>query len=310
MKMIREAGRIIIHRHSMPDGDAIGAQAGLKSLVRDNFPGKEVYAVGDAPGRYSFIEGSEPDEVPDAMFEGALCVILDTASSNLVSDARCLGAGRTLRIDHHVFCEKFADVEIVDDSCESCCGLVARMALEEGLSISSRAASALYAGMVTDSGRFLYDGTSPATLRTAAALLERGVDTDALYRNLYDCDFDSVLLKARFAMRIRFTAHRVAYVYTSEEELRQMRADAVGVSRGLVNTMANIKGTPVWVNFTECDGKVLCELRSSGPAVNLVAARYGGGGHLRASGAAVADRAEAMRMLDDLDRLAAEGGAL
>ena len=68
--------------------------------------------------------------------------------------------------------------------------------------------------------------------------------------------------------------------------------------------MSDIRGTDIWVNFTEADGGVLCELRSAGPNINPIAVKYGGGGHAKASGATVADRATAMAMLADLDALA------
>ena len=78
------------------------------------------------------------------------------------------------------------------------------------------------------------------------------------------------------------------------------------VSRGMVNTMADIKGTDIWVNFTESDEGVLCEIRSAGPNINPIAVKYGGGGHMKASGATVPDRKTAMQMLHDLDELTGE----
>ena len=65
LQLIKEYDRIIIHRHSRPDGDAIGAQTGLRCLIRDNFPEKRVSVVGDAPGRYGFVPGSDPETVED-----------------------------------------------------------------------------------------------------------------------------------------------------------------------------------------------------------------------------------------------------
>ena len=116
---------IIIHRHGSPDGDAVGSQTGLKFLIKDNFPGKTVYTVGDAAGRYSFMEGSEADIVPDAAFCDALAVILDSAERGLVSDERYRTAAYSVRVDHHIYCDTFTDEEIVDTSFESCAGMIA-----------------------------------------------------------------------------------------------------------------------------------------------------------------------------------------
>ena len=75
--------RIILHRHTCPDGDALGSQIGLKHLILANLPGKEVHMVGDAPGRYAFMEDSAPETLPDEAFSGALAVILDTSAPAL-----------------------------------------------------------------------------------------------------------------------------------------------------------------------------------------------------------------------------------
>ena len=82
--LIEKYDRIIIHRHKNPDGDAIGSQIGLKYILKDNYPTKEIYAVGDAAGRYAFMEDSTPDTVADALYEGALAIILDTSAKSLI----------------------------------------------------------------------------------------------------------------------------------------------------------------------------------------------------------------------------------
>ena len=128
LKAIESYDRIIIHRHSSPDGDALGSQTGLKLLLRENYPAKEVYSVGDGSVRYGFIEGSESDEIADELYRGALAIILDTSASALISDERYKTADMTARIDHHIFCEKIADVEVTDTSFESCAGLIAALA--------------------------------------------------------------------------------------------------------------------------------------------------------------------------------------
>ena len=306
MQAIREYDRIIIHRHNRPDGDAMGSQIGLKHLILENFPKKQVYAVGDQPGFFGFMEGAQMDEIPDSAYENALAIILDSGSSSLVSDSRYTLAAKTARIDHHIFCEKFADVEVVDTSFESCCGLIAELAMESGLRLNPLAAKSLYTGMVTDSGRFRYDGTTARTFRLASFLMEQSFDTNELFRDLYADDLASKQLKAKFILKIQFTAKNVAYIYTTIDEFNALHTDTFTVSRGMVNTMADIKGVDIWVNFTECDRGVLCEIRSSKYNINPIAVKYGGGGHAKASGATVADRETAMAMLSDLNAMIGE----
>ena len=304
---IKKYGRIIIHRHTNPDGDAIGSQVGLKHIIKENFPEKEVYAVGDAAGRYAFIEDSAPDIIPDEYYKGALSVVLDTSAKALVSDGRYVLADKILRMDHHIFCEEIADVDIDEPSFESCCGLIAAFAKECNLKLSPVAANALYTGMVTDSGRFRYDSTNARTFSLASFLMETGyIDTARIFRNLYSDDLSSARLRASFVLKIKTTDHGMAYIYTDKDEMKALGVDTFTVSRGMVGTMSDLKGIDSWANFTETDDGVLCELRSAKYNINPIAVKHGGGGHAKASGATLKDREEAMQVVAELDRLAEE----
>ena len=303
---IKNYDTIIIHRHSRPDGDAMGSQIGMKNIILENFPDKTVYMVGDETKFFSFLSDSAMDEIDDSIYDGALAILLDFASPHLASDARYSKAAKTVRIDHHIYCETFTDVEVVDSSFESCCGMVTAFAVESGLRINEIAGKALYTGMLTDSGRFRYDSTNARTFQLAAALIETGFDTNELYRELYADNFDNKLLKAKFTLKIQFTKNNVAYIYTTRDEVREFGVSEFSISRGMVATMADVKGVDIWVNFTESEDGVLCELRSSRFNINPIAVKYGGGGHQKASGATVPDRDTAMAMLADLDQLQGE----
>ena len=306
IETIRKYDRIILHRHSTPDGDAMGSQIGMKYLILENFPHKQVYMVGDQPGFFRFMDGAQTDTIPDSVYNGALAIILDAGSSSMISDKRYVLAKKTIRLDHHIFSEKIADIEVIDTSFESCCGLITAFAEETGLKLNSLAATALYTGMVTDSGRFRYENTTARTFRLAALLMHQNIDTTSLFRDLYAEDFSAKLLKAKFIQKIQFTKNNVAYIYTSAQELAQLGADTFTASRIMVNTMSDIKGVDIWVNFTQTDKGILCELRSSKYNINPIAVKYGGGGHAKASGATVSDEETAMAMLRELDSIQGE----
>lgn len=297
---------IVIHRHTNPDGDALGSQIGLKELINLNYPGKQVFTVGDDAGRYAFMDGSQMEQIDDSVYDGALAIVLDTSARKLISDDRYARAARTVRIDHHLYVESICDIEMLDSACESCCGLIAELAMQCGWKLNKQAATALFTGMVTDSGRFRYDSVSERTFRAAAFLMSERVDTNELYRNLYASDYEQMKLRAQFVLKIRFTQRNVAYIYTTLAEVQASGSDLFGISRGMVSTMSDIKGVDIWVNFTETEKGVLCELRSSRYNINPIAVKYGGGGHAKASGATVRDHAEAMAMLADLDNMMTE----
>ena len=309
LQAIQDHDRIIIHRHNNPDGDAMGSQIGLKHIILHNFPGKEVLVVGDEAKHYGFMDDSVMDIVPDEAYKDALAIILDTSAKKLISDDRYPLAHQTARMDHHIFVEQIAEIEVTDTSYESCCGLVTAFAMECGLELTPLAAKSLYTGMVTDSGRFRYDSTTSQTHRLAAFLMEQKFDTNDIYRKLYSDDFAKIQLRAKFVLKIQFSPKNVAYIYTTKEEMDELQADTFSISRGMVSTMAEIRGVDIWVNFTETENGVACELRSSKYNINPIAVKYGGGGHAKASGATVKDRETAMAMLHDLELLLGDDNA-
>ena len=306
LKLIKKYDRIIIHRHNYPDGDALGSQKGLAALLKDNFPKKEIYVVGDEAKRLPFME-QKMDDIPDEYYKDALAIILDCGSARMICDDRYKTAAKTLRFDHHIFQEKVADLDIVDNTYESACGLVAMFAKVNKLKLSPVSATALYTGMVTDSGRFVFDSTTSRTFELAAFLMSQPIDLNTLYYNLYAEDFSEIISKADNMHKIKFTENNVAYIYTAREDLPANSDAAPVVSTGLVGLMHDIKGVFVWVNFTESDDGVHAELRSNRYNINPIAVKYGGGGHKKASGCTVPDKATAMQLLNDLNELAASG---
>ena len=304
---IKQYDVIVIHRHTSPDGDAMGSQIGLKRIIEHNFPDKQVYAVGDDARRFSFMDGSTMDEISDDVYDGALAIVLDTSAKSLISDDRYTLADLRIRIDHHIFVEDIAEIDIDDTSFESCCGLVTYLAREWGLDVPVDAAKALFTGLVTDSGRFRYDSTTPRTFDLASFLLSKGFSATSIYNELYQDEFKNVKLRAEFVTAIRFTPANVAYIYTDLARVAETGMEAQAVSRGMVNCMGEIKGVNTWVNFTECEQGVLCEIRSKNRNINQIAVAHGGGGHLKASGATLKDRQEAQIVLDELDKLTQEG---
>ncbi len=306
LEQIKNHDTIIIHRHTKPDGDALGSQIGLKHLIKHNFPNKKVFVVGDMTERYSFINDCVMDEIDDSVYSDALAFVLDLSAPHLVSDERYKLAKTTVRIDHHLFIEKFCDIEVTDSSFESCAGLIAYFAKSCNLGLNAQSASALYTGMVTDSGRFRYDSTTSRTFEVASFLLTVPFSLTDIYVNLYADDFEFIKLRASFILKINFTDKKVAYIYTTKEEMAKLNKDTFTISRGMVNTMSDLKGVDVWVNFTETEDAVLCEIRSSKYNINPIAVKYGGGGHAKASGATLPNKQTAMALLNDLNDLIVE----
>lgn len=305
--VIKDYNVVIIHRHTRPDGDALGSQIGLKEAIKATFSNKEVYAVGDYSNRYSFI--GEMDEISDEKYNGALAILLDSSDSSLLSDERYKKASKLIKFDHHIFKEKYADYEIIDNSFESCCGLLADFIFETNMKLTTNGAKALFAGMVTDSGRFRYDSTNSKTFAIASKLYEYGFDVNDIYNNLYIEDLEMVKLRAKFVMKFQLTECNVAYIKTTKEEVNELGVDIFTISRGMVNTMSGIKGVDIWVNFTEDaeNNCIITEIRSSKYIVVDIATKYGGGGHPKACGCSIASFEIADQLLNDLNDIIRKG---
>ena len=307
LEEIKQAKTIIIHRHTNPDGDALGSQTGLYHLIKDNFPDKDVYMVGDDSKRFGFIADTPMSNIPDSLYSDALAIVLDTSADALISDKRYKTAKRTARIDHHIFLEKLTDTEVVNTSYESCAGLVTAFAMECNLKVSDKAATALFTGTVTDSGRFRFDSTSSDTYKRVAFLTQNKIDTNAIYKKLYTDTIESLRLRAKFILKAQFTENNVGYIYTSKEDMIELGiGNEYTASRGYVNVLSDLEGVNIWAAFAEGDNGIICELRSSDKNINPIAVKYGGGGHAKASGATVKDKKTAMAMLEDLNKLAGE----
>ena len=169
------------------------------------------------------------------------------------------------------------------------------------------AAKSLFTGMVTDSGRFRYDSANSRTFRLAAALTEIPFNPNDVYNELYADDIANAQLRASYTLKINLAGDNVAYIVTTKEELHRLEkergVDSFAISRGMVGVMSDLRGVDSWVNFTETDDGVLCELRSKKYNINPIAVKYCGGGHAKASGATIPDLDTAMKMVDDLKAL-------
>ena len=127
---------ITFYRHVSPDADALGAQFGLKQWIQETYPQKQVYALGrDAGSKQSLFP--QMDVVPDETVAASLAIILDTANGARVDDDRWSKAARTLKIDHHIVVESFADVEVVEDLFGATCEMLAYMFEQKQLRLSA-----------------------------------------------------------------------------------------------------------------------------------------------------------------------------
>ena len=302
---IREYGTVIITRHQRPDGDAIGSSMGLCEILKASFPGKRIFLDNEDSSEYVAFLG-EPGERPaDSDYENALVIVLDTGNTSRISGKR-FGTGREIiKIDHHIIDRPFGDIVWVEEERSSVCEMIVDFYLtfSDRLIMPVHAAECLYTGMVTDSGRFRFRGTTADTMRCAAVLLDAGADTEKIYSYLGSEDFDYLRFRASLLGRIKLTEHGVAYLHVSRA-LRNRHGISLEEASNTTSLMEHIRDSLIWIAFIENDDKsVRVRLRSRFVEVQQLAARYNGGGHACASGATVYSKSEENALIEEADRL-------
>ncbi|EAA0411999.1 bifunctional oligoribonuclease/PAP phosphatase NrnA, partial [Listeria monocytogenes] len=181
---IKAFDRIIIHRHQRPDPDALGSQVGLAEILRASFPEKEIYQVGGPVEGLDYLALMQT--IPDDLYKGALVIVTDTANAPRVSDQRYDQGAKLIKIDHHPNDEPYGELVWVNTKASSCSEMIVSFwqMFQNELTMTQEAARLLYAGIVGDTGRFLYPATTATTLRLAAELLDYGFDAPKINRQL------------------------------------------------------------------------------------------------------------------------------
>ena len=198
---------IIITRHVRPDGDAIGSSNGLAEIIRASFPHKKVYVQTEDSSDYLAFLNGDDQPISDDEYNGALLIVLDTATRDRISNSKYDLAKEVIKIDHHIDIKPYGDLCWIEDYRSSTCEMVAYFysTFKDKLALNKRAALFVYTGMVTDSGRFRYESTTGETLRLAGMLLDEGVNTDWLFANLYLADFEYYKFQAYVHKKMKTT---------------------------------------------------------------------------------------------------------
>lgn len=306
---IKEFNRIIIFRHFRPDGDAIGSTKGLKRILELSFPKKEIILQNCDFSDYLSFLGSEDALLDDELYADALGIVIDTATTKRISNQKFSLCKKIIKIDHHIPVESYGDINWVEDERCSSCELITAFydLMKDELKIDTEAATYLYAGLVTDSGRFRFRSVSGDTMRLAGLLLDQGVDTDMLYANLYMKDFEEFKFEGYVLNNINITENGVAYIHINKSIMEEYGLSFEQAS-ACVSFMDSIKNSLIWVAFIDTDNQdeIRVRLRSRFVTINELAEKYEGGGHACASGSTVHSIEQMKKLLEEADELLAE----
>ena len=280
--LIEQHDSIVLYHHIHTDMDAYGSQLGLKHLLLENYPDKKVFVYGkDDNYHQDFTE--KMDEFNIETVRNSLVIITDTSTTTRIEGEGWNEGLKSVKIDHHPFCEKFTDFDLTDPTASSCSQLILEMAICLGWKISSKTAEYLYAGIIDDTVSLTIDKVDSRLMSDLSILLKTPFSIHEVNRKLYDLSMEEYLEEGRLKDAVRFEGD-FAYLLLSQKDLEQLSIE-YEKAKEAVNLMSNIKGINKYATIVQKeDGNYSASLRSHGPIINDIAVAYGGGGHPLASG--------------------------
>lgn len=302
-KKIKKYDTIVIARHVGADPDALASSLGLKEIILHTFPKKKVYVIGHPASKFKYL--GILDKMSEELYQNSLLIVTDTPDKKRVDGVDASKFEYSIKIDHHPFIEKYCDMEWIDDTKTSASEMILELVQNTKLKINKEAAEKLYIGLVSDSNRFLFYYTTPKTFELVSWLIKKTkIDITELYTLLYLRPIKELKFQGYVESHLEVTEHGVAYIHITDEVLKQYSVDPAAAGN-MINNFNYIEEALVWVVFSEDknNNTIRGSIRSRGPVVNEVAATFGGGGHIHASGVRLKTFEDADSLVLALDKV-------
>jgi bifunctional oligoribonuclease and PAP phosphatase NrnA len=292
---LRERDRFILTAHEGPDGDALGSLLGMHHLLTQLGKDSVMFMAAKEfplPIEYRFLPLEELFHEPPADMADRTVIFLDCGNiDRMPVDFLTDGGNFIINIDHHHDNTRFGDLNLVETSASSTAEIVYRLGRELGGQLTPEIASALYVGLVTDTGKFMYENTDAGTHRIAADLIDAGVEVDDTYRRLYEhVPIEKLRLVSRALNGIEMHCEdRLVLTYVTAADYEATGAGEE-MTEGIIDHLRSVEGAKVaaLVRDQGTRGRAArkVSLRSSEGDVDVsaIARLQGGGGHKRAAG--------------------------
>lgn len=316
-ELIKDHTTIIIHRHTNPDPDAIGSANGLAHVINLNYPDKTVLVAGhDEADNIDAFDLSV--DIPEISYTSTktLSIIVDTANADRIDGPDWHKAHTTVKIDHHPDYDQvnnYADYNFVNSLASSAAEIIVQVVEKTQLlftepwilstSDNTRAAEALYLGLIGDTGNFTFPNTTEDTFHAAATLVSAGVNPPDIRAHLTQMEYKEYKFLGFVHHNTAFDSG-IAYTIVTDDILKKYNITAEQAHK-YVNSARNIIGVHAWAFFIEDadKGYFRTSLRSHEAVINGLAARYNGGGHPCAAGCRVSSDADIPDFLDELRKI-------
>lgn len=302
-KIIKKYNTIVIARHIGADPDALGSQFALKDIILKLFPEKKVYAVGNPASRFKFFGNNEKLDNIDTT--KGLLIVLDTPDIKRIDGVSLDNFEYVIKIDHHPIIDKYANIELIDDTACSTSQLILEFVFNNKIAINKEIGEKLYLGIVGDTDRFLHDYTSTKTFYLVNKLLEETkIDFTSLYKFLYQRPISEIRFEGYIYQNLTLTENGVAYIKITDKKLKEFGVDSAAAGN-MINNLKFVNEIIVWVFLTEDikSNLIRANIRSVGPYINEIATKFGGGGHKYASGVKLKTWEDSDKLINELDEL-------
>ncbi|HEX5375429.1 MAG TPA: bifunctional oligoribonuclease/PAP phosphatase NrnA [Solirubrobacterales bacterium] len=292
---LRARDRFLLTAHEGPDGDALGSLLGMHHLLSQLGKDSVMFMAAKEfplPIEYRFLPLEEVFHEAPADMADRTIVFLDCGNvDRMPVEFLTSGDNFRINIDHHHDNTLFGDVNLLDTGASSTAEIVYQLAIALGVEITPEIASALYVGLVTDTGKFMYENTNAHTHRIAAELIDAGVAVDETYRRLYEhVPLEKLRLLSRALEGIeRHCGDRLILTYITEADYETTGAGEE-MTEGIIDHLRSVEGAMVAALIRDQGDRGRAarkaSLRSSGGEVDVsaMARKHGGGGHKRAAG--------------------------
>ena len=302
-QLIEQSDIITIFRHEHPDCDAVGSQYGLKNWIKDNWPSKRVYALGN---EYC-TQGDcwpECDSCTEMEIRSSIAIVLDTANTERIDDDRYALAKQVIKIDHHPNHFPYGDIAYVYVNSASTCEILAEFFRQcADTLVTTKTAEYLFRGILTDTLSFRTTNTGMHTLESAGWLAQFGVRIPDLNRELFDQSMESFQFGNLLRSSIQIRDRRLAYRIVSIQEMKEWDM-TVSETKNFIEEFGHVKEFEIYCIFCEkvVDNLTLYDgsLRSKHVVINDIAEEYHGGGHATACGVKNLTKHELNDRLDEL----------
>ena len=300
---LRSHERFLLTTHEGPDGDALGSLLGMHHLLGQLGKDSVMFLAAKEfplPIEYRFLPLEEVFHEPPADVEDRTIVFLDCGNiDRMPVDFLRRDGNHMINIDHHHDNTRFGDVNLVDVEASCTAEIVYDIAALLGAEITPEIASALYVGLVTDTGKFMYENTDARTHRVAAALIEAGVDVDDTYRRLYEhVPLEKLRLVARALDGIERHCDGILVVTNITTADYEATGADEAMTEGIIDHLRSVEGAKVAAVIRDLGSRGRAahkvSLRASDGDVDVseIARKRGGGGHVRAAGFSTDDSLE------------------